>query len=152
MRLKGLWLEAALVPAVLIFGFTMEYETHWAGSLVNLFIEIFGIQVMATMCLTHSIDSHRVEGSEIFQFINFCCQTASFPVAFYAVDLCEAIGFQLDFLAFALVGTILDLPSIVWLLWKGGSIRERLGRPVNVSVAQEIGFDYDLANCNRAHE
>ena len=139
------------MPAVLIFGFTMEYETHWAGSLVNLFIEIFGIQVMATMCLTHSIDSHRVEGSEVSQFINFCRQTTSFTVAFYAVDLCEAIGFQFAFLMFALVGTILVLPSIVWLVWKGGSIRERLGRPVNVSVAQEIGLDYDLANRDRTH-
>lgn len=152
MRLKGLWSGAALVPAgLLIFGFTMEYETHWVRPLVGLFIGIFGIQIVATVCYTYSIDSYRVEGSEVSQFINFCRQTTSFTVAFYAVDLCEAIGFQFAFLMFALVGTILVLPSIVWLVWKGGSIRERLGRPINVSVAQEIGLDYDLANRDRTH-
>ncbi|KAE8327020.1 major facilitator superfamily domain-containing protein [Aspergillus sergii] len=139
VRFKGIWTGAALIPAgLLIFGFTTQYNSHWSGPLAGMFIGIFGIQVVATVCYTYSIDSYRVEGSEVSQFFNFCRQSTSCTVAFYGVNLCNAIGYQFAFIMFALVGSLLAFAPNVWLMWKGAWIRERLGRPENVSVAEEI--------------
>jgi hypothetical protein len=139
VRFKGIWTGAALVPAgLLIFGFTIQYNSHWSGPLAGMFIGVFGIQVVATVCYTYSIDSYRVEGSEVSQFFNFCRQSTSCTVAFYGVKLCNAVGFQFAFIMFALVGSLLAFAPVVWLMWKGEWARERLGRPKNVSVAQEI--------------
>lgn len=152
-RFKGLWTGAILVPAgLLIFGFTMRYETHWSGPLAGMFIGIFGIQVVATVCYTYSIDSYRVESSEVAQFFNFCRQSTSCTIAFYGIKLCEAIGYQFAFLMFALVGSVLAFLPIVWLMWKGESVRERLGMPTNVSVGEEIISDYNVAYRNENEE
>ncbi|KAJ5638168.1 MFS general substrate transporter [Penicillium lividum] len=139
VRFKGIWTGAALIPAgLLIFGFTIQYNSHWSGPLAGMFIGIFGVQVVATVCYTYSIDSYRVEGSEVSQFFNFCRQSTSCTVAFYGVKLCTAIGFQFAFIMFALVGSVLAFAPVVWLMWKGAWVREKLGRPVNVSVVEEI--------------
>ncbi|KAL2833751.1 major facilitator superfamily domain-containing protein [Aspergillus cavernicola] len=133
VRFKGLWTGAALVPAgLLIFGCTMHYKTHWVGPLAGMFIGIFGIQIIATVCYTYSIDSYRVEGSEVAQFFNFCRQSTSCTIAFYGVDLCKRIGYQYAFLMLRLWGVSLLLR------------RERLGKPRNVSVAEEIIAGYGL--------
>lgn len=139
VRFRGIWTGAFLVPAgLLIFGFSMQYDAHWSGALAGMFIGIFGIQVIATVCYTYSIDSYRVEGSEVSQLFNFFRQETSFTIAFYGVDLCKAIGYQFAFLMFALVGSLLAFIPVVWLMWKGRAVREQLGQPVNVSVAEEI--------------
>ncbi|CAL5869735.1 uncharacterized protein PFLUO_LOCUS3965 [Penicillium psychrofluorescens] len=153
VRFRGLWLGAALVPAgLLIFGFTMSYKSHWAGPLAGMFIGIFGVQIVATVCYTYSIDSYRVEGSEVAQFFNFSRQTMSCTIAFYAVKLCDSIGFQFAFLMFALVGSVVAFAPVVWLMWKGEDIRERMGSPVNVSVADDIIADYSAVYQNHARE
>ena len=116
----------------------MQYNAHWSGVLAGMFIGIFGLQVIATVCYTYSIDSYRVEGSEVSQLFNFVRQETSFTVGFYGVDLCNAIGYQFAFLMFALVGSLLAFLPVVWIMWKGKSTREQLGQPKNVSVAEEI--------------
>ncbi|KAJ5772470.1 MFS general substrate transporter [Penicillium odoratum] len=139
VRFKGIWTGAALIPAgLLIFGFTIQYNSHWSGPLAGMFIGIFGVQVVATVCYTYSIDSYRVEGSEVSQFFNFCRQSTSCTVAFYGVKLCTAIGFQFAFIMFALVGSVVAFAPVVWLMWRGAWVREKLGKPVNVSVVEEI--------------
>ncbi|KAJ5107509.1 MFS general substrate transporter [Penicillium angulare] len=143
VRFKGIWTGATLIPTgLLIFGFTIQYNSHWSGPLAG----IFGVQVVATVCYTYSIDSYRVEGSEVSQFFNFCRQSTSCTVAFYGVKLCNAIGFQFAFIMFALVGSVLAFAPIVWLMWKGAWIRERLGRPRDVSVAEEIILNHRELN------
>lgn len=130
----------------------MQYRTHWVGPLAGMFLGILGIQVVSTVCYTYSIDSYRVESSEVSQFYNFCRQTVSFTVAFYAIKLCDAIGYQFAFLMFALVGSGLAGAPILWLVWKGESVREKLGKPVNVSVAEEIILDYTAAYTGQTRE
>jgi hypothetical protein len=153
VRFKGLWTGAILVPAgLLIFGFTMQYKTHWVGPLAGMFLGIFGIQIVATVCYTYSIDSYRVEGSEVAQFFNFCRQSTSCTIAFYAARLCESIGYQFAFLMFALVGSVLAFAPVLWLMWKGEHIREKLGRPIDVSVAEEIFSDYNVVYRNRIRD
>lgn len=131
------------MPAgLLIFGFSMQYDAHWSGALAGMFIGIFGLQVVATVCYTYSIDSYRVEGLEVSQLFNFFRQETSFTIAFYGVDLCKAIGYHFAFIMFALVGSVLALAPVVWLMWKGKSMREQLGQPKNVSVAEEILMEH----------
>ncbi|KAL3475210.1 major facilitator superfamily domain-containing protein [Aspergillus californicus] len=142
IRFRGLWTGAALVPTgLLIFGFTMAYKTHWVGPLAGMFIGIFGLQIVSTVCYTYSIDSYRAEGSEVAQFFNFCRQGTSCTIAFYGVELCRRVGYQFAFLMFALVGSGLALGPVVWLVFWGGGVRERLGRPRGVSVAEDIAGD-----------
>ncbi|CAK7235432.1 hypothetical protein SBRCBS47491_009291 [Sporothrix bragantina] len=143
VRFKGLWAGAFLVPAgLLIFGFSMQYQAHWSGALAGMFIGIFGIQIIATVCYTYSIDCYRIEGSEVSQLFNFIRQETSFTVGFYGVQLCLRIGYQFAFLMFALVGGVLAFVPMVFLMWKGASIRERLGSPQGVSVAEEVLRDH----------
>lgn len=144
VRFKGLWTGAILVPAgLLIFGFSMQYPAHWSGALAGMFIGIFGIQIVATVCYTYAIDCYRLEGLEVSQLFNFVRQETSFTVAFYGVNLCRAIGYHMAFLMFALVGSVLAFVPMLYLLWKGKAIRERLGAPKNVSVADEIVRDHE---------
>lgn len=139
MRLKGIWPGAILTPAgLLIFGFTMQFNSHWTGPLCGMFIGIFGLQIVATATYTYSVDCYRIEGSEVAQLFNVLRQDTSFTVAFYAIKLCESIGFHLAFVIFALVGGVLAFAPLVFLMWRGQIIRERLGEPKNVSVAEEV--------------
>ena len=108
-----------------------------------MFIGIFGIQVVATVCYTYSVDCYRLEGSEVSQFFNFCRQETSFTIGFYGLQLCKAIGYQYAFLMFALVGSLLAFAPVVVLIWRGQSIRERMGQPKNVSVAEEIALQVE---------
>lgn len=39
---------------------------------------------------------------------------------------------------FALVGSVLAFAPVVWLMWKGAWVREKLGKPASVSVAEDI--------------
>lgn len=117
-----------------------------------MFIGIFGIQVVATVCYTYSIDSYRVEGSEVSQFFNFCRQSTSCTVAFYGVKLCNTIGFQFAFIMFALVGSVLAFAPVVWLMWEGAWVREKLGSPANVSVAEEIIANHHEFNRMQSRE
>ena len=130
---------AVLGPAgLLIFGFTMQYNSHWTGPLAGMFISIFGLQIVATATYTYSVDCYRIEGSEVAQLFNVLRQETSFTVAFYAIKLCDSISFQFAFLEFALVGGVLAFAPMVFLMQRGQSIRERLGEPQNVSVAEEV--------------
>lgn len=116
----------------------MQYESHWTGPLFGMFIGMFGLQIVATATYTYSVDCYRIEGSEVAQLFNVLRQETSFTIAFYAIKLCESIGFHLAFLIFALVGGVLAFAPIVILMWRGGQIRHRLGEPHNVSVAEEV--------------
>ena len=53
--------------------------------------------------------------------------------AFYAVNLCNRIGYHFTFLTFALLGSVAAFAPIVLLMVRGREIRERLGKPRGVS-------------------
>ena len=150
VRLKAIWTGEILVPAgLLIYGFTMQWRTHWIGPLfgMGLFIELlrnkmlsyntgiasFGIQVIATTCYTYSIDCYRPEGSEVAQLYNFIRYEFGMTFAFYAVNLCNHIGYQLTFLIFALLGSVAAFLPLPILMTKGEAIRQRLGKPMNIN-------------------
>ena len=53
--------------------------------------------------------------------------------AFYAVNLCNRIGYHFTFLTFALLGSVAAFAPMVVLMLKGREIRERMGEPRGVS-------------------
>jgi MFS family permease len=135
VRLKAIWSGAIICPAgLLIYGFSVQYKTHWIGALMGMGIAVFGQQVIATTCYTYAIDCYWLEGSEVAGFINFTRQEIGMTFAFYVVRLCRIIGYQFAFLLFVICGSILAFIPIVWLMFKGEEIRKRMGKPRNVNA------------------
>lgn len=135
-RLKAIWTGEILVPSgLLIYGFCIQYPgAAWIGALMGMGIACFGIQVLTTVCYTYSIDCYRVEASEVSLLFNFIRQTIGMTFAFYAVKLGADIGYQFEFIFFACMGSILAFLPILWLMWKGKEMREKLGQPKGVNV------------------
>lgn len=63
--------------------------------------------------------------------------------AFYAIDLALRIGYQFEFVFFACMGSILAFLPIIWLMFKGQEVRERIGKPKNVNVFDQMAEDED---------
>ncbi|KAI3390477.1 hypothetical protein diail_9554, partial [Diaporthe ilicicola] len=94
-RLQAIWTGAVLLPVgLLIYGFTIEYRTHWFVPLFGMGLSVFGLQPIATTCYTYSIDCYREQGGDVATFFNFLRQTFGMTYAFYVVLLCQRIGYQ----------------------------------------------------------
>ncbi|KAF2099251.1 MFS general substrate transporter [Rhizodiscina lignyota] len=138
VRLQAIWTGEILLPiGLLIYGFTLQYHTHWFGPLFGMGLACFGIQIITTTCYTYSIDSYRPEGSDVSQLFNFCRQEIGMTFAFYAIPMAEKIGYQFTFLFFALMGSFLAFIPIAVLMWKGKEIREKLGKPNDINAIDE---------------
>lgn len=126
IRLRAIWHGEILVPAgLLIYGFTMQYKTFWVGPLMGMGIAAFGLQVITTTCYTYATDCRREQSNDIAQLFNFIRQTFGFTFAFYAVDLCNRIGYQFTFLLFAILGSVVAFIPILGLIWRGRQLREK---------------------------
>ncbi|EIN05190.1 MFS general substrate transporter [Punctularia strigosozonata HHB-11173 SS5] len=127
VRLHAIWTGAILVPVgLLIYGFCIANAgVHWAGALMGMGIACFGIQVITTTCYTYSIDCYKTQASEISQLFNVLRQEFGMTFAFYAVDLGNRIGYQFEFLMFALLGLVVFVP-VVALMFNGARWRARL--------------------------
>ena len=146
IRLRAIWHGEILVPVgLLIYGFTMQYKTFWVGPLMGMgklhllatlrscvFLRLiftgiaaFDLQVITTTCYTYATDCHREQSNDIAQLFNFIRQTIGFTFAFYAVDLCDRIGYQFTFLLFAILGSVVAFAPILGLIWRGRQLRER---------------------------
>lgn len=123
-RLRAIWTGAVLLPAgLLIYGFTIEYRTHWFVPLFGMGLSVFGLQPIATTCYTYSIDCYREQGGDVATFFNFLRQIFGMTFAFYVVLLCQKIGYQFAFLLFVIWGSVLGFVPILVLMWKGREIR-----------------------------
>jgi hypothetical protein len=137
-RLLAIWTGEILVPAgLLIYGFTLQYRTHWFGPIFGMGLACFGMQIITTVCYTYSIDCYRAEGSDISQLFNFIRQEIGMTFAFYAIKMGDAIGYQFTFLFFAIMGSVLAFAPMVLLMWKGRKIRERFGAPRGVNALDQ---------------
>ena len=85
----------------------------------------FGLQVITTTCYTYATDCQREQSTDIAQLFNFIRQTFGFTFAFYAVDLCDSIGYQFTFLLFPILGSVVAFIPILGLIWRGRQLRER---------------------------
>ena len=69
---------------------------------------------------------------------NFVRQEVGMTFAFYAILLAERIGYQFEFVFFACMGSILAFLPIIFLMFKGREVREKLGKPKNVNVFDQM--------------
>lgn len=128
-RLQAIWTGAILVPVgLLIYGFAIQYRVHWFVPLFGMAVGVFGLQPIATTCYTYSIECYRDRGADVATFFNFLRQCFGLTFAFYVVDLCERIGYQVAFVLFVIWGSILGFLPIVMLMWKGKEIRDWIQR------------------------
>lgn len=142
VRLKAIWPGEILVPAgLLIYGFTLVYRTVWIAPLIGMGVACFGLQIITTTCYTYAIDSYRQEGSEVSQVFNFFRQEFGMTFAFYTIPMAKVIGFQWVFVFFACMGSILGFIPILFLMFKGREIRQRMGKPRNINA-----FDTDVTS------
>lgn len=81
--------------------------------------------MITTTCYTYATDCYREQSNDIAQLFNFIRQTFGFTFAFYAVDLCDRIGYQFTFLLFTILGSVVAFVPILGLIWKGRQLRER---------------------------
>lgn len=123
-RLQAIWTGAVLLPVgLLIYGFAIEYRTHWFVPLFGMGLSVFGLQPIATTCYTYSIDCYRERGGDVATFFNFLRQVFGMTYAFYVVLLCQRVGYQFAFLLFVIWGSVLGFIPILILMWKGREIR-----------------------------
>ncbi|CAK7237905.1 hypothetical protein SBRCBS47491_010200 [Sporothrix bragantina] len=118
-RLAGIWTGAILVPAsLLIYGFALQYRVFWFVALFGMGLGVFGLQPIGTTCYTYSIDCYRENGGDVASVFNFFRQAIGMTFAFYVVDLCKKIGYDIAFILFAIWGSLLAFIPIMVLMWK----------------------------------
>ncbi|KAF2084743.1 MFS general substrate transporter [Saccharata proteae CBS 121410] len=130
-RLSAIWTGALLVPTgLLLYGFTLQYHTHFILPLIGMAVSAAGIQALTTVCYTYSVESvaDRSRSQDVAQVFNFVRQEFGMTFAFYAVRLGDEIGFQWEFLLFAGVGSVVGFAPVGWLMWRGRGRRKELVR------------------------
>ncbi|KAF7297188.1 MFS general substrate transporter [Mycena indigotica] len=129
VRLHGIWAGAILQPiGMLIWGFCWQYNTHWIGPTMGFTIMCFAIQIISTVLYSYTADCYKPQTPEIAQVFNFARQVFGMTLGFWSIPMGQKIGFQFMGLTLALVGIVTFMP-VVFLMYKGQAIREKLGTP-----------------------
>jgi len=129
VRLHAIWTGAILMPAgLIIYGLCIHFRTAVAWACIGMAIASIGLQVIASVTYTYCSDCYKPQTSEISSLFNIGRQTFGFTLAFYSIPLANRVGYQWSFTIFALIGIAFFVP-ILWLMWYGRAVRERLGRP-----------------------
>lgn len=128
-RLQAMWPGAFLVPiGVIIEGVCFQAETHWSGPVMGISIAAFGLQIISTNTYAYITDCYKPQSAEISTLLNFGRQTFSFTLGFYMIPFAEETTFGTAWGVMAIIHVLTFLP-VVWLMWKGRIVRERLGAP-----------------------
>lgn len=120
IRLRPIWAgEVITVAGLLMYGFTLQYHTHWMLPIFAMGMACFGIQIITTTTYTYVIDAHRKHSAEVAQLFNFVRQMFGMTFAFYVVRMGNKIGFQWTFLIFAVCGGVLAFLPMIGLMLYG---------------------------------
>nr|GAT59083.1 MFS general substrate transporter [Mycena chlorophos] len=129
VRLHGIWAGAILQPiGLLIWGFCWQYNTHWIGPTLGFTIMCFAIQIISTVLYSYTADCYKPQTPETAQVFNFARQVFGMTLGFWAIPMGDKIGFQFMGLTLALVTLVTFIP-VIFLMYKGQAIREKLGKP-----------------------
>ncbi|KAF8519537.1 MFS general substrate transporter [Gautieria morchelliformis] len=130
VRLRAIWTGEILVPVgLLLYGFGLQYRVNYMLPIVAIGITMAGAQIIATVTYVYAIECYPQESGDTSQLINVIRQELGFAFAFYAIRLGDRIGYQFTYLIFSIVGSVVVFVPIVWLMFHGKAIRERLGAP-----------------------
>ncbi|GAA5972353.1 hypothetical protein JCM21900_005211 [Sporobolomyces salmonicolor] len=126
-RLKGMVLGAFLLPVgLLIYGWTVE--KYYYGACIGAAVTCFAVQVITTPAIAYVIDAYKEQSAEVVQLLNFARQEISFTTGFWGVVYGTKVGYGLAGTTYAIVSVVAFAP-VVWLMFKGERLRERLGQP-----------------------
>lgn len=110
------------------YGFCIQHHKHWIESAICMGVAGLGCQVGATVVYTYCTDSYKPQSGEIGAVINLFKSIYAFNIGFYALPLMADIGFDRGFGLLAALNFVALLP-LVFLIYKGKSIREKQGVP-----------------------
>ncbi|GAA5902684.1 hypothetical protein JCM5296_001257 [Sporobolomyces johnsonii] len=126
-RLKGMVLGAFLLPVgLLIYGWTVE--KYYYGACIGAAVTCFAVQVITTPAIAYVVDGYKEQSAEVVQLLNFARQEISFTTGFWGVNYGTKVGYGLAGTTYAIVSVAAFAP-VVWLMFKGERLRERLGQP-----------------------
>jgi len=129
VRLHGIWIGAILQPiGLLIWGFCIQFKTPYIGPTIGFATTCFAIQVISTVLYSYTADCYKPQTPETAQMFNFGRQTLGMTVGFWAITGGDKLGYHLLSVMLALLSLVTFIP-VVWLMFKGRSVREALGTP-----------------------
>ncbi|KAJ7590079.1 MFS general substrate transporter [Mycena floridula] len=129
VRLHGIYTGVALVPiGVLIWGFCIQYKTHYIGPVFGFGITCFGIQIISTVLYAYCSDCYKPQTPEVAQIFNFGRQTVGMTVGFWAIPFGDKIGYHLMAVVLAIIALVCFLP-ILYLMRAGQALRAKQGAP-----------------------
>ncbi|GIZ38839.1 hypothetical protein CKM354_000224000 [Cercospora kikuchii] len=114
---------------IILFGWTLHFETHLAGPEVALFLIGFGVSTAFSITNTLLIDLHRDKPATATAAVNFvrCLMSAAGAAAI--IPMCNAMGRGWAFTFLALIYVVL-LGAVFWIMAKGLSWRKQAAEQV----------------------
>ncbi|KXS99593.1 hypothetical protein AC578_2223 [Pseudocercospora eumusae] len=121
---------------ILIFGWTLNFETSLAGPEIALFLIGFGVSTAFNITNTLLIDLHRDHPATATAAVNFvrCLMSAGGAAAI--IPMCNAIGIGWAFTFLALMYVVLIL-AVFWLMKAGMRWREEKKASKEEDAAKE---------------
>ena len=131
---------------IIVFGWTLEYQTHLAWPEVALFLIGFGVSTAFNITNTLLIDLHRDKPATATAAVNFvrCLMSAGGAAAI--IPMCNAMGTGWAFTFIALVYVVL-LAAVFWIMAKGMTWRREAAEHQRNKIAAEQareGSDRDV--------
>lgn len=118
------------VLGLILFGWTVKFQTHLAGPEIALFVVGFGISTAFNITNGLLIDLHRDKPAAATAAINFARCLISAGGSAAIIPMCMAIGVGWAFTFIGLVYTVL-IGAVLWIMQNGMSWRqERRGGTV----------------------
>jgi hypothetical protein len=111
---------------LILYGFELEYGTHWAPALLGIVFFVFGQEVLVTVALTYMTDCYPAEAGEVSVVFQFFFNIMCYPPPFFTPDwIAKPYGPKVAYLVYALLPLALFPVCIGLLMWKGPSIRAK---------------------------
>lgn len=121
-------LTALAMPAgLIIYGFCVQYKTHWIAPLVGVAIGGFGLQMVATCCYSFVSDCSKPQTMESGVLFNLG-RGLAFVVGFFAIPYANADGYGWAWFTFAVI-MLLSFVPMALLMKYGQAWRKKLGEP-----------------------
>ncbi|RKU49612.1 hypothetical protein DL546_009554 [Coniochaeta pulveracea] len=123
LTLSGL---LTIVVGLILYGFELEYGTHWAPALLGIVFFVFGQEVVVTVALTYMTDCYPAQAGEVSVVFQFFFNLMCYHPPFYnPMWIAKPYGAKVAYLVYALLPAALFPLCIGLLIWKGPSIRAK---------------------------
>lgn len=111
---------------LLLYGFELDYGTHWAPALLGMVFFVFGQEIIVTVVLTYMTDCYPGRAAEVAIVFQFFFNLMCFHPPFYTPQWIELDGgAKVPYIFYAFLPVVLFPFCIGLLMWKGPAIRKK---------------------------